>query len=105
MDRACDMESGNNGPSAKSSGNLAGQPGRAVLLSLAGVLLFAAIVRPQLAITEMMSKSANTFGQTTVTNDTDFWELTNFGANTVNLAGYKFADNKDSKRLLVPNGA
>jgi hypothetical protein len=53
----------------------------------------------------MMSKSSSTFGRTSVTNDHDFWELTNFGSNTLNLAGYKFADNKNPKRLLVTNGA
>jgi hypothetical protein len=70
-----------------------------------GLVLLAATARPQLAITEMMSKSADTFGYTTVTNDHDFWELTNFGTNTIDLAGYKFEDNKNPKRLLVTNGA
>ena len=75
------------------------------MLLIAGVLLLANTGSAQLAITEMMSKSANTSGQTIVTNEHDFWELTNFSSNTVNLAGYKFTDDKNPKRLLVTNGA
>src|SRR5262245_28673885 len=37
----------------------------------------------QLAITEAMSSA---------TSGPDFWELTNFGTNTINLTGYKWRD-------------
>jgi len=52
-----------------------------------------------------MSKSANTFGQTSITNDHDYWELTNFGSNTINLANYKFQDDNHNARLIIPTNA
>ena len=72
---------------------------------IASLLLAVLPASAQLAITEMMSASARTFGQTTVTNNSDFWELTNFGTNAVNLAGYRFSDAIHGLRPLVPNGA
>jgi hypothetical protein len=48
--------------------------------------------RAQLAITEVMASASM------MTNDVeypDFWELTNFGSNAVNLTGYKFYDRGD----------
>lgn len=46
----------------------------------------------QLAITEVMSSASNRLGTNQVTPHPDFWELTNFGTNTVNLASYRFSD-------------
>jgi hypothetical protein len=48
--------------------------------------------RAQLAITETMSSAATNLGPTEVTQGPDFWELTNFGTNTVDLTGYIFND-------------
>src|SRR5262249_47402579 len=36
--------------------------------------------------------------------NSDYWELTNFGTNTVDLTGYWFTDNKHSLFHLVPFG-
>lgn len=46
----------------------------------------------QLAITEVMSSAANRLGTNVITPHPDFWELTNFGTNTVDLADYRFSD-------------
>ena len=54
--------------------------------------LSAAIATAQLAITEAMSLSATTRGTQAVTGGPDFWELTNFGTNEINLTGYQFND-------------
>lgn len=48
--------------------------------------------RAQLAITEVMSSAATNLGPTLVSQKSDFWELTNFGTNTMALDGYKFTD-------------
>lgn len=53
-------------------------------LALAGLAL-AAPLRAQLAITEVMTSEA-------VKNYPDWWELKNFGTNTVNLDGYAWND-------------
>ena len=49
--------------------------------------------RGQLAITEAMSSAATNLGTALVSQDSDFWELTNFGTNTLSLNGYKWNDN------------
>ena len=50
-------------------------------------------VHAQLAITETMSSaSTNNTQATTFGQGPDFWELTNFGTNTVDLNGYRFND-------------
>lgn len=49
-------------------------------------------VQAQLAITEVMSSAANTKAGVSVPQNSDFWELTNFGTNTLDLTGYKFND-------------
>ena len=49
--------------------------------------------RAQLAITEIMSSAATNLGPAVVVQPSDFWELTNFGTNTVDLTGYKWNDN------------
>lgn len=49
-------------------------------------------VAGQLAITEVMTASANTFGTNLVTRGPDYWELTNFSTNRVDLTGYRFND-------------
>jgi hypothetical protein len=54
------------------------------ILVLAGTLWQA---QAQLAITEVMARSARSL------NAPDYWELTNFGTNAINLEGYNFFDN------------
>ena len=85
----------------KTRGKLLPLPGCLAWLLVAAALLLARPARGQLAITEMMSSTARTLGSLSITNDSDFWELTNFGTNTINLAGYKFSDAKSKKRPLV----
>jgi hypothetical protein len=46
----------------------------------------------QLAITEVMSHGSDYLGSNFVSAKSDFWELTNFGTNTISLDGYKFND-------------
>ena len=55
-------------------------------------LLVASNARAQLAITETLSSASTNLGPTTVTQGPDFWELTNFGTNTIDLTGYIFND-------------
>lgn len=47
----------------------------------------------QLAITEAMSAASLTFGGAAALQMADFWELTNFGTNDINLTGCKWNDN------------
>jgi hypothetical protein len=46
----------------------------------------------QLAITEAMSSASQRFGTNVVTTLSDFWELTNFGTNEIDLTGYQWND-------------
>lgn len=46
----------------------------------------------QLAITEVMSSASNLQGTNRITPHPDFWELTNFGTNTMDLDDYRFSD-------------
>jgi len=48
--------------------------------------------RGQLAITEAMSSASERFGTNVVTALCDFWELTNFGTNEIDLSGYRWND-------------
>lgn len=54
-------------------------------------------VRPaagQLAITEVMSSASRSFGTNeNLSSLSDYWELTNFGAEPINLNGYRWNDN------------
>lgn len=47
-----------------------------------------------LAITEAMSSAATTQGGATVSANSDWWELTNFSTNTLDLTGYRWNDNQ-----------
>ncbi len=49
--------------------------------------------RAQLAITEAMSSASTNLGATLVVQNSDFWELSNFSATSIDLAGYSFNDN------------
>ena len=62
---------------------------------LLGLLVFATLLtsRAQLAITEIVSSGSTNLGATLVTQKSDWWELSNFGTNTINLDGYKWNDN------------
>jgi hypothetical protein len=46
----------------------------------------------QLAITETLSSASTNLGPSLVTQGPDFWELTNFGTNPIDLTGYIFND-------------
>lgn len=50
------------------------------------------MLHSQLAITEVMSSAANTKDGQPVTQNSDYWELTNFGETALDLTGYKFND-------------
>ncbi|MBL9171530.1 MAG: immunoglobulin domain-containing protein [Verrucomicrobiales bacterium] len=68
-------------------------------LGLYFVLMVGALSGPEravarLAITEAMSSAATTQGSATVVQNSDWWELTNFGTNTIDLTGYKWNDNQ-----------
>jgi len=63
-----------------------------VLLAGAVALTWLSDARAQLAITEVMSSAANTKAGQPVTQNSDFWELTNFGDQPLDLTGYKFND-------------
>lgn len=68
----------------------------------ATLLLLAALTtgRAQLAITEVMSSAALTFRTTnTLPQTSDWWELSNFGTNAIDLTGYKWNDNSPALGL------
>jgi immunoglobulin I-set domain protein/Ig-like domain-containing protein len=48
--------------------------------------------RAQLAITEAMSSASTNLGTALVVQGPDFWELSNFGTNAIDLSGYIFND-------------
>ena len=69
-----------------------------IFLSILSVLLSGvSTVRGQLAITEIMSSAAGTSNGVALVpagfQNSDFWELTNFGTNDVDLIGHKWNDN------------
>ncbi|HUR45820.1 MAG TPA: hypothetical protein VMZ27_08110, partial [Candidatus Saccharimonadales bacterium] len=49
-------------------------------------------LRAQLAITEVMSSASTNLGISRVGSRSDFWELTNFGTNAIDLSDYRFND-------------
>jgi hypothetical protein len=56
----------------------------------------------QLAITEAMSSASTNLGPAQVTQNSDYWELTNFGTNAVDLTGYRFDDNENNLAAADP---
>lgn len=57
------------------------------------VLGFMTLSAPaQLAITETHSSASTNLGPALVEQGPDFWELSNFGATTIDLSGYRFND-------------
>src|SRR4051794_41010043 len=59
-----------------------------------GVFFAAASLHAQLAITEVMtSESSTAAGVPGAPSHPDWWELSNFGTNDVDLAGYSWNDN------------
>jgi len=48
--------------------------------------------RGQLAITETMPSAANTFNGSSAVQQSDYWELANFGTNDIDMTGYAFSD-------------
>ncbi len=61
-------------------------------LTVAFLALCCINVPAQLAITEVMSSASTNLGPALVTQNSDFWELTNFGTNPIPLTGYRFDD-------------
>src|SRR4051812_18653527 len=62
-----------------------------LLALIASAILFSRNAAPQLAITEMM---------TSYLSPSDFFELTNFGTNNLNLADYLFTDADHGRERL-----
>lgn len=62
-------------------------PCLAVLLAASSI-----IAQGQLAITEVMSSASTNLGPATVTQNSDYWELTNFGREPMDLTGYRWDD-------------
>jgi hypothetical protein len=57
------------------------------------LLFFApSYLKAQLAITEVMSSALSRVGTNDIVARPDFWELTNFGTNAVDLTGFRFSD-------------
>lgn len=63
---------------------------RSLLASL--LLAFSFAAQAQLAFTEVMTSASTNLGPTRVTQNSDYWELTNFGTNSIDLAGYRYND-------------
>ncbi len=70
------------------------QPPFSLILTLLLLLSGLRTAQAQLAITEFMTSAALTSGTATVLPNSDFWELTNFGTNAINLNGYRWNDNQ-----------
>src|SRR5258706_16370369 len=60
---------------------------------LFGAFGLAQAANAQLAITEAMSSASTNLGATLVAQNSDWWELTNFGTNSMDLTGYSWNDN------------
>jgi hypothetical protein len=65
---------------------------RRSLFAIVVLMLALAQGRAQLVITEVLSLASTNLGGTVVPQNSDFWELTNFGTNSVDLTGYKWND-------------
>jgi hypothetical protein len=64
---------------------------RFILISFAA--MFGLVSAPaQLAITETMPSASTNLGAALVVQGPDFWELSNFGTNAIDLSGYVFND-------------
>jgi len=63
----------------------------------------APFLQAQLAITEVMSWGSTNLGSTRVMSRPDFWELTNFGTNTIDLTGYRFSDTAGISETYGPD--
>ena len=76
----------------------------ALWLFIAAALCTTATIHAQLAITEMMSAALKTNPVTgqIATNNSDYWEVTNFGTNTIDMTRYWYTDNKHPLFPLVP---
>ena len=65
-----------------------------------GLFVSAELAIAQLAITEVMSSALNRFGAGVVSPGPDYWELTNFGTNDMDLTGYSWGDDQ----MALPPG-
>lgn len=65
---------------------------------LLALVTWASNARAQLAITEVMAVPA--INTNTAFWGPDYWELTNFGTNDINLTGYSFSDNHRTNLLV-----
>jgi hypothetical protein len=64
------------------------------LLSAIPALILASATQAQLAITEINSSGVNLSNGVAVVQNSDFWELSNFGATAIDLTGYRWNDNQ-----------
>ena len=70
---------------------------KAVAITFCFFLLIAFAIRPavaQLAITEVMSSAATNFGVNLVIQGPDYFEVSNFGTNDIDLTGVRFRDSQ-----------
>jgi hypothetical protein len=73
---------------------------RTIVLLSVGFCVGVPQLQAQLAVTEVMSNATtNSSG-----GRADFWELTNFGSNAIDLTGYKFCDPDHGPAPLPSNG-
>lgn len=81
---------------------------RSAWAALAGLWLLAlgtpaATAQSALAITEVMSSASSFHGPDAVVPGSDFFEVTNFGPDTNDLAGFQFSDAKNVQDPLLPS--
>jgi len=65
---------------------------KAVIVGVVSLVLGMNPASAQLAITEVMTRAAVKFGTNDVLSGPDYWELSNFGTNDMDLTGYGFSD-------------
>src|SRR5581483_8554950 len=66
---------------------------RRLMIALAAVVLSVPAAHGQLAITEVMSSESSTSNGVAAPNHPDWWELSNFGTNDIDLSNYSWNDN------------
>jgi len=73
-----------------------------VRLFFALAFLWPVASHAQLAITEVMSSASTNKGPSQVSQNSDFWELTNFGKTAIDLTGYRFYDSGNNLAAADP---
>lgn len=72
------------------------------LMAFCLAALCSPLAHAQLAITEIMSSASTNLAAAAVAQNSDYWELSNFGETSINLTGYKWNDN--SGGLILADG-